>query len=197
MVIAFALTWMVLLGLVLAVLALTRQIGLLHERLAPIGALALQSALEPGDVAPRLQATALSGHSRVVGGAQRSGDLQLLLFVAPTCPVCKILLPTARAFAEVEGLEMVVVGAGEVDEHRRMAARFNIAPAQFVVSTEVGRAYRVGKLPHAVLISDAGTVVAQGLVNTREHLESLLVAHETGMKSVQEYLQKRKSTQHV
>jgi hypothetical protein len=48
-----------------------------------------------------------------------------------------------------------------------------------------------------VLIGDSGTVVAQGLVNTREHLESLLVAHETGMKSVQEYLQKRKSTQHV
>jgi methylamine dehydrogenase accessory protein MauD len=197
MLIAFALTWMVLIGLVLAVFALTRQVGLLHERLAPIGALTLQSSLEPGDVAPRISVTTLSGNTLEVGGARPAGDLQLLLFVAPTCPVCKTLMPTAKAFAAAEALQLVVIGDGDIEEHLRMAARFDLSPAQFVVSAEVGRAYRVGKLPHAVLIADSGMVVAQGLVNTREHLESLLVAHETGMQSVQQYLQSRKSIQHV
>jgi NADPH:quinone reductase-like Zn-dependent oxidoreductase len=46
----------------------------------------------------------------------------------------------------------------------------------------------VDKLPHAVLIDAAGTVVARGLVNSREHLESLVVAQETGFGSVQDFL---------
>jgi hypothetical protein len=44
-----------------------------------------------------------------------------------------------------------------------------------------------------VLISELGIIVAQGLVNTREHLESLVVAHETGLHSMQQYLNTRKT----
>jgi len=46
----------------------------------------------------------------------------------------------------------------------------------------------VEKLPYAVLLDAAGIVRAKGLVNTREHLESLLEAHERGVASVQDYL---------
>jgi methylamine dehydrogenase accessory protein MauD len=197
MVVAFLLTWLVLIALVLAVFALMRQVGLLHERLAPLGALTLQSSLEAGDRAPTIHAETLSGGRLHVGGLREPGLLQMLLFVAPTCPVCKVLLPTAKSLAKVEGLDLVVIGDGDVEEHRRMAETLEIALGQFVVSAEVGRAYRVGKLPHAVLIGDSGIIVAQGLVNTREHLESLLVAHETGRQSVQQYLNSRKSIEHV
>jgi hypothetical protein len=48
--------------------------------------------------------------------------------------------------------------------------------------------FHVDKLPHAVLIDEHGTLVGRGLVNSREHLESLLVARETGFASVQSYL---------
>jgi methylamine dehydrogenase accessory protein MauD len=197
MLVASLLTWLVLIGLVFAVFALMRQIGLLHERLAPLGALTLQSSLEPGDRAPSIVAATLSGAKVQVGGPRESGLLQILLFVAPTCPVCKVLLPTAKSLAKAEGLNLVVIGDGDVEEHRRMAEALEIALAQFVVSADVGHAYRVGKLPHAVLIGDSGIILAQGLVNTREHLESLLVAHETGMQSVQQYLKSRKSIEHV
>jgi methylamine dehydrogenase accessory protein MauD len=67
---------------------------------------------------------------------------------------------------------------------------------RFVNSPAVGRAFHVGKLPYAVLIGEFGIVVAQGLVNTREHLESLVVAHEMGLRSVQEYLSARKRHRH-
>jgi hypothetical protein len=33
-----------------------------------------------------------------------------------------------------------------------------------------------------------GTILSKGLVNSREHLESLVVAHEMGVKSVQDYI---------
>jgi hypothetical protein len=42
-----------------------------------------------------------------------------------------------------------------------------------------------------VLIDDAGTVVASGLVNSREHLESLVVAKQMRVPSVQAYLRQQ------
>ena len=44
------------------------------------------------------------------------------------------------------------------------------------------------KLPHAVLLDATGTVLAKGLVNSREHFESLIISHEMGVHSVQDYI---------
>lgn len=52
----------------------------------------------------------------------------------------------------------------------------------------MGLSYRVGRLPHAVLIDAQGTIRASGLVNSREHIESLFEASELGVASIQEYL---------
>lgn len=193
LIVSQAMLWIVVLLLVVAVLALARQVGVLHERIAPIGALAMGRGPQPGEAAPRITARTLAEGSFNVGGAQRAGAMQLLFFVAPTCPVCKNLLPTAKSFAQSEGLDLVLVGDGDADEHREMADRFDIPYQWFINAPEVGRAFQVAKLPYAVLISELGIIVAQGLVNTREHLESLVVAHETGLRSVQEYLNARKT----
>ena len=48
--------------------------------------------------------------------------------------------------------------------------------------------YQVGKLPFAILLDQEGVIRAKGLVNSREHLESLFEAKERGVASVQEYL---------
>ncbi len=40
-----------------------------------------------------------------------------------------------------------------------------------------------------MLVDELGVVRAKGLVNSREHLESLVVARETGYASVQEFLE--------
>lgn len=193
-----AMLWVVVLLLAVAVLALARQVGVLHERLAPVGALAMGRGPQPGEAAPKIAARTLADGTLNIGsplfhsGQQR---MQLLFFVAPNCPVCKNLLPTAKDFAHTEALDLILVGDGDADEHRVMADRFGILHERFVNAPEVGRAYQVGKLPYAVLISELGIIVAQGLVNTREHLESLVVAHETGLRSVQDYLNQRKSTE--
>jgi methylamine dehydrogenase accessory protein MauD len=59
-----------------------------------------------------------------------------------------------------------------------------------VLSAELGMAYKVGKLPFAVLIDETGRVRAKGLINSREQLESLFTAKDLGVESIQEYLQK-------
>jgi methylamine dehydrogenase accessory protein MauD len=58
----------------------------------------------------------------------------------------------------------------------------------YVLSTELGMAYRVSRLPYAVLLDREGTVVAKGLVNSREQLDSLLNAHDMATPSIQQYL---------
>jgi len=52
----------------------------------------------------------------------------------------------------------------------------------------VGMYYQVSKLPFAVLIGPDGTLKSKGLVNTREHLESLIESMDTGVATVQEYV---------
>jgi hypothetical protein len=48
--------------------------------------------------------------------------------------------------------------------------------------------YQIGKLPYAVLIDAAGTLRAKGLVNSREHLDSLFETLHLGSASLQHYL---------
>jgi len=49
----------------------------------------------------------------------------------------------------------------------------------------------VSKLPYAVLLDEAGRVASLGLVNSREHLESLFEAKERGVASIQDFLSRR------
>jgi methylamine dehydrogenase accessory protein MauD len=184
----------VLIALVVAlsvvVLALARQIGVLHERLAPLGALMTDRAVAVGQPAPPLEVIDLAGDKLLLGGVRPDGKSQLLLFVAPTCPMCKKLLGVARSFmrSERRHLWLALIGDGERGEQERLVREHRLEGFPYVVSPVVGMTYQVGKLPYAVLIDELGIVRAKGLVNSREHLESLLVAKETGYASIQAYL---------
>jgi|SRR5579863_2093097 methylamine dehydrogenase accessory protein MauD len=187
------LSWIVILGLGLALLALARQVGVLHVRLAPAGALLNSKGLVVGEPAPLLDTVTLDGAPLAIGKPLAKGRNQLLLFVSPHCPLCKDLVPIARNFAKTEKLDIVFVGDDEVGEQRAMVARLEMGGMPFVNSSIVGRTYHVDRLPHAVLIGEDGTLLSKGLVNSREHLESLITAHEMGVVSVQDYLRNSKT----
>ena len=187
------LSWLIVLGLGLALLALARQVGVLHVRLAPAGALMTGKGPVVGEPAPVLDAVTLDGAPLAIGKPLAKGHNQLLLFVSPHCPLCKDLVPIARNFARTEKLDIVFVGDDEVSEQRAMIARLDMGGLPFVNSSIVGRTFHVDRLPHAVLIGEDGTLLAKGLVNSREHLESLITAHELGVVSVQDYLKNSKA----
>ena len=187
------LSWIVILGMGLALLALARQVGVLHTRLAPAGALMTGKGPVVGEPAPVLDVETLDGVALSIGKALAKGRMQLLLFVSPHCPLCKDLIPIARNFAKTEKLDIVFVGDDDVGEQRAMIARLDMAGLAFVNSSIVGRSFHVDRLPHAVLIGDSGMVLSKGLVNSREHLESLISAHEMGVVSVQDYLASSKT----
>ena len=190
-------SWIVILGLGVALLALARQVGVLHVRVAPAGALLTGKGPVVGEAAPVLDALTMDGVSIAIGKALAKGRMQLLLFVSPSCPLCKDLIPIAKNFARREKLDIVFVGDDEVEEQRAMIARLEMQGLPFINGPIVGRTFHVDRLPHAVLIGDDGTVLSKGLVNSREHLESLVTAHEMGVVSVQDYLSHAKPHSHT
>jgi methylamine dehydrogenase accessory protein MauD len=182
------LLWLIVVGLVLIILALARQIGVLHERIAPVGALTPRGGPEVGDPSPRMTLATLDGETLAIGEPLAPGRMRLLLFVSTDCPVCKRIIPLAKSVAKAERLELVFVGDAEVHELRALIARYGLESYPFVNGSALGMAYQVGKLPYAVLLDDAGVIASKGLVNTREHLESLVIAKLTGFGSIQSYL---------
>jgi len=185
------LLWIAVGSLAVVVVALARQIGVLHERIAPVGALKIDTGPAIGEKAPLLTLPTLGGGVGVIGQPLEPGTAQLLMFVSPDCPVCKKIIPLVKDFARAEKLQVLYVGDGRAEDQRRLVERFQLDPLAFINSPEVGMRFGVGKLPYAVLIDDAGIVVASGLVNSREHLESLVVAKQMRVPSVQAYLRQK------
>ncbi len=186
------LLWIGLLVLGIVCLALARQVGVLHQRLAPAGALALPQPLKLGELAPQMTLTGLDGSAVRIGGV-RSGRGQLLLFLSPDCAICETLLPAVRSAnsAERSWLDIILASDGEAEKHAAFVRDKGLGGFPYVLSEHLGRTFGVAKLPYAVLIDEAGKLTSTGLVNTREHLESLFVAKETGVSSIQQYLGQR------
>jgi methylamine dehydrogenase accessory protein MauD len=182
--------WIVVVVLALTVLALVRQIGVLHERVAPLGALSTKNAVEVGQASPQFDVIDLAGRPLHIGGRSPDGRSQLLLFVSPSCPMCKKLLPVARSFerSERRGVALVLMGDGDRPSHEALIAEHRLQDVPFALAPIVGINLGIGKLPQAVLIDADGVIRSKGIVNSREHLESLLVAQETGYASIQDYL---------
>lgn len=181
--------WGVVTLLGVVTLALARQIGVLYERVAPAGALIIDKGPRVGERAPLFELPDLAGRPLKLGGLSPEGRSTVLLFVSPTCPVCKKLLPIAKSLVKGErAADLVFASDGDEEEQRRFVARERLEPFPYVLSRELGMAYQIGKLPYAVLIDGAGVVRAKGLINTREHLESLFEAQQAGVGSLQEYL---------
>jgi methylamine dehydrogenase accessory protein MauD len=188
------LQWLVLGALVLAGLALARQVGVLHVRVAPAGALDANRGPAVGDKAPPLSLTTLDGRPYIVGGAGATSNNRLLMFVSAQCPMCKVLIPVAKSFAAAERIDLLFIGDDDAAAQTALVAAQGLEAYPFVNSGEVGRLFEVDKLPHAVLLDSAGTVLAKGLVNSREHLESLIISHELGVSHVQDYIASLKPT---
>jgi methylamine dehydrogenase accessory protein MauD len=184
--------WIGLLVLGIVCMALARQIGVLHQRIAPAGALTLRQPLKLGDPTPEMALTSLDGSTVQIGGV-RGGRSQLLLFLSPDCTVCDALLPAVRSAqgAERNWLDIILASDGDLGKHTEFVREKQLSKFPYVLSEHLGRSYGVAKLPYAVLIDEAGKLSSSGLVNTREHLESLFVAKETGVSNIQQYLGQR------
>jgi methylamine dehydrogenase accessory protein MauD len=191
--------WVAVVLLAGAVAALARQIGVLYERVAPAGALMAGRGPRVGETAPVVHAEAMAGGTQAVGGGRGDGRSTLLFFLSPTCPVCKELLPALRSVARRERgwLDVVLASDGPRAEHEPFVRREGLEAFPYLLSAPLGITYEVGRLPYAVLLDGAGVLRAKGLVNSREHLESLFEARERGVASLQDWLAREDETREV
>ncbi len=137
--------WVAVLVLGLTVVALLRQIGVLHARLAPMGVHFAGEGPDLGAPAP-----SVDGH------AYRADRVTLVAFTSPSCEVCRRLEPSLRALARTTAdLAVVEVEAG--DDTRATFSRFNVS-----------------NTPYLVAVDGSGIVRGRGVANSMEQVEELL-----------------------
>lgn len=190
-IVSSGLLWVIVIILSFLVFALARQVGILHERVAPAGALLPTSGPKVGEMTEAMNLNDLDGKKITIGGVDSSDLATLIMFISPTCPVCKSLVPIAQSLASHESHQMRLVFASDGDNHNQHLAYvsdLNIKRLPYIISQPLGLRYEVSKLPFAVLIGGDGTLKSKGLVNSREHLESLVEAMESGVATLQDYV---------
>ena len=188
------LLWVAFLGVTVVMLGLMRQIGLLHERSSPMGAMITDHGPDIGDNAPTFELPDYFGRPVSIGGKSETGRPTLLMFTAPTCPVCDKLFPIIKSIAKAENIGVIMISDGAPEEHSQFLKNHELGQIRYVVSAELGMAFQVGKIPYGVLLDAEGVIRSKGLTNTREHLESLLEADKTGFASLQQFMATRKKT---
>ena len=94
--------WILVVVLSLLVLALSRQVGILHERVAPAGALMPTNGPKVGELTQEISLKSIHGQALTLGGATTDNLASFILFISPTCPVCKSLVPTAKSLVNSE-----------------------------------------------------------------------------------------------
>lgn len=186
--VSVVLLWLAVIALAVLLWALSRQVGVLFERVAPMGALVTDSGPAVGTESPQFDLRGIQSEPVQIGGLAVKPTL--VFFLSPTCPVCKKLLPVLKSLQRDEGQRLAVVLAsdGEQAQHLQFVRQQQLEALPYVLSTELGMAYRVSRLPYGVLLDARGTVVAKGLINSREQLDSLLNAHDMKTPSIQQYL---------
>lgn len=168
---SYLVLWVVVVVLATIVVALARQIGTLHLRLGPRGALEIDDEGPPlGEPIEPLAFDDLGGAPVDLGGPVGP---QLLLFVSPGCHVCEQVLPGLPAAARTGGLAPVVVTDMDVDE-TRLAYGDRALGAPLIAGPAAALRYEVPGTPYVIVTDELGVVRAKGTVNNLEQLEGLV-----------------------
>lgn len=142
--VSYLLLWATVLTLGVVVVALLRQVGVLHTRVAPMGVHFAGEGPELDQPAPPVES--------IDYGAV---PYTLLAFTSPTCEICATLKP---------GLDRLSGGYEEVDlqiiDHGTDPSTFN--------------RFRVRSTPYLVAIDSSGLVRSRGVANTLDQAEEML-----------------------
>ena len=144
-VVSYVLLWLAVLGLSVMVVALLRQVGVLHTRLRPLGVHFAGEGPDRLEPAPPLPDVDYGDHT-----------MTLVAFTSPTCEVCHALLPSLRAMErQYRDLALVEVELG-------------------AASQPVFSAFNVKSTPYVVTVDRHGVVQGRGVANSLEQVEVLV-----------------------
>jgi thiol-disulfide isomerase/thioredoxin len=142
--VSYVLLWVTVLALGFAVVALLRQIGVLHTRVAPMGVHFAGEGPELDRPAPP------------VGGVDyRDSSFTLLAFTSQTCEICETLKPGLqrlnRSYAEID---LTII------DHDTDPSTFSD--------------FKVRSTPYLIAVDADGIVRSRGVANTLDQAEEML-----------------------
>lgn len=168
---SYAILWLLVIVLCILVVSLARQIGTLHLRLGPRGALEIDDEGPPLGEAPTVvDLVALDDRNVSVGGP---GPSQVLLFVSAGCHVCEQVLPSIGVAARAKGLDAIVLSDTDAIETKDVFGRRSL-DVPVVPGRDLATTYRVPGTPYVVVLDELGIARAKGTVNNLEQLEGLI-----------------------
>lgn len=173
---SYAMLWTVALSAVAVSYVMLRQVGLLHERLGPAG------AVLPAE-GPEIGATIEPARLQAADGSQlRSPALEgytLVVLSSTTCDSCERLAPAVgvlmRSRIPEIGVQELLVDVADADvalgEYVR---RHQLEPDRVGAAGGVGERFSASITPLALILNREGKVLAKGVPNTLEQLELLI-----------------------
>jgi hypothetical protein len=150
-----------------AVVALIRQVGVLHLRIRPVAGVTGAGGPAYG--------SKLELPAGLAALARRPAARFLVGFVSPTCGVCG---PLTSAFghlarsADSGTAVLLVIDAGRTEAEEYVRAR-GVGSLPYIADT-ASFAANVPGAPWAVVTDDSGRVIVSGGVNTLDNLEEML-----------------------
>lgn len=184
------LLWIAVISLGILVVALARQIGLIHDRFGSQGARIMNEGPSIGQPVKTFDTTDVQGR-RVTLGTDR-GKRTLLLFISAGCSTCAHLMPSLKILAqdEKDDLDVILVAFGITQKDgQKYSDEHNLdGIIPLVVSNELALDNQISVVPYGLLVNRSGILGSKGLVNHYHDIESLLNAEEMNVRSIQEYI---------
>jgi len=180
-VISTVVLWVVVLLLGFLLLGALRSIEWLRWRVdqleATMPSRVGRSGLRPGKKAPAFTLPGASGGE--VSLHDYAGRKVLVVFTQTGCGACGEIVPELNLL-ERDGVEVLVVNRGTLEESRRWAAKTGArCPVLAHEGVELARRYEVFATPFAFLVNEQGVIASKGIVGNRRHIQFVLSsAHE-------------------
>lgn len=143
-IVSYVLLWIAVVVLGFTVVALLRQIGVLHTRVAPMGVHFAGEGPDRDTPAP----------DRAAYDYAASG-VTLIAFTSPTCELCAALVPQLRHMVTTYD-EVALRTVSSADQEPTF------------------QAFRVRSTPYLVAVDSTGTVKSRGVANTLDQVEEML-----------------------
>jgi methylamine dehydrogenase accessory protein MauD len=165
--------WLLVAAETLVFLALLRQVGVLHTRIGPRGAMTMEGP-GLGDLAPSEGFPTVDGRDFVFRASNPQARL-VALFVDPSCSACDAVMTSFRTFVRSmkQSIEGVVVVAAEPSDAASWSRKRHWK-GPVIASTRPLEVLKIPSTPFAVTFDANGRILAAGLVNSLEQLESLI-----------------------
>lgn len=143
-IVSYVLLWIAVVVLGFTVIALLRQIGVLHTRVAPMGVHFAGEGPDRDTPAPDRASYDYA-----------ASLVTLVAFTSPTCELCATLVPQLRH---------MVTTYDEIDLRTVSSAD----------QEETFRTFSVRSTPYLVAVDQTGTVKSRGVANTLDQVEEML-----------------------